>query len=340
MAEFLRRPRWTPELIHTGQHSSPEMSDQFFCDLEIPHPNVHLGLSGGTPTYQTAQILLKLEPVLAQVLPDLLLVVGDVTSTLAAALAAVRNGIRVAHVEAGLRSFDPSMPEEINRVVTDHLSDFLFTTEPSGERNLRAEGIDPSRIFFVGNVMIDTLLRFRAKAAQSGVLQELGLEAGNYAVVTLHRPANVDDPGRLAALLAMLQEVATRIPVVFPVHPRTQKQLEEQKVSTDGLVLCPPKGYLDFLRLMSEARLVLTDSGGIQEETTILQVPCLTMRTNTERPVTIDQGSNCLVGIEPEAILSAALQELANARLASPKTPELWDGNASGRICDILEAKL
>lgn len=340
MASWLRRPHWTPQLVHTGQHFSPEMSDQFFRDLEIREPDVNLGAGGGTPTRQTAEILLGLEPVLADFRPDVLVVVGDVTSTVAAALAAARLGIPVAHVEAGLRSGDRTMPEEINRLVTDTLSDFLFTSEPAGERNLRAEGADPSKIFFVGNVMIDTLMRFRSRAAASNVLERLGLATRGYAVATLHRPGNVDDPDKLSGLLGMLRAVADRIPVVFAVHPRTGKRITDNGLETTGLRLCPPLGYLDFLRLMSEARLVLTDSGGIQEETTILQVPCITMRDNTERPVTIEQGTNRLAGTDPARILQAALGALDESPAAVTRVPPLWDGRASERIADILEERL
>ncbi|MCC6590943.1 MAG: UDP-N-acetylglucosamine 2-epimerase (non-hydrolyzing) [Bryobacterales bacterium] len=341
MAELLRRPTWQAQLIHTGQHYSPEMSDQFFADLQIPRPDVHLGLSGGTPTRQTADILIGLEPVLDSFRPDVLIVVGDVTSTIAGALTAVRLGLKVAHVEAGLRSRDRTMPEEINRIVTDSLSDFLFITEPSGRENLLAEGVPESRIFFVGNVMIDTLLRFRQKAAESTILDQLGLQEKGYAVATLHRPANVDDPKRLPDLIGVLTKIAAHLPVVFPVHPRTQKRIVDLGLSTAGLTLCPPQGYLDFLRLTSAARLVLTDSGGIQEETTILQVPCLTLRENTERPVTIHEGTNHLVGLDPARIYDKAAEVLNSPPPGgAPRVPKHWDGQASRRIIDILEQQL
>lgn len=340
MAEFSRRPAWTPQLVHTGQHYSPEMSDQFFQDLDIRRPDVHLGLAGGSPTRQTADILLALEPVLESFRPDVLLVVGDVTSTLAAALTAVRLGIRIAHVEAGLRSFDRTMPEEINRILTDSLSDFLFVTEPSGADNLRREGIPDARIFFTGNVMIDTLLRFRERARQSTILEQLQLSERAYAVATLHRPANVDEPARLAQLLAVLDRIAADIPVVFPLHPRTRARITELNLNPGRVRLCPPQGYLDFLRLMSDARLVLTDSGGIQEETTILQVPCLTLRENTERPVTLTEGTNHLVGLNPERIYSVARQVLAAPPPTSRQVPRFWDGQASVRIIDTLERLL
>ena len=339
MTAFRGRPSFAARLIHTGQHFSPEMSEIFFDDLELPRPDLNLGVGGGTATEQTAEAMRRLERVFLEERPDLVVVVGDVNSTLAAALAASRMGIPVAHVEAGLRSFDRRMPEEINRILTDALSDFLFVTEPSGVSNLLAEGVPREKIHFTGNVMIDTLLRFRGKAARSGILSELGLSRGSYAVVTLHRPSNVDDPERLTDLFRILGELAGQLPVVFPVHPRTRARMDAVKLSAPGIMLTPPLGYLDFMCLMSQARMVLTDSGGIQEETTILGVPCLTLRENTERPVTIDQGTNRLVGTDPATILSAALAALrADARPS--RVPDLWDGEASLRIMKILERAL
>ncbi len=334
LREMKRRPRFEARLIHTGQHFSPEMSESFFHDLEIPEPDINLGVGGGTHTAQTAEIMRRLEPVFAEKRPDLVLVVGDVNSTMAAALVAVKMGIAVGHVEAGLRSFDRRMPEEINRLVTDAVADYLFVSEPSGEKNLRAEGVAERKIFFVGNVMIDTLERFREKAAQSAAVARLGMEANGYALVTLHRPSNVDEPARLRELVEMLGRLAQRLPVVFPVHPRTRARMEG--LNTDSLVLTPPLGYLDFLKLMMEARLVLTDSGGIQEETTVLGVPCLTLRENTERPVTIEQGTNRLVGSNLEEAFEATQQALDCPRRQGPP-PELWDGKTSNRILDVLE---
>jgi UDP-N-acetylglucosamine 2-epimerase (non-hydrolysing) len=335
--ELRQRPCFCSRLVHTGQHFSPDMSDRFFADLELPQPDANLCAGGGSQTQQTAQIMVALEGEFEENRPDLLLVVGDVNSTLAAALVAAKLEIPIAHVEAGLRSFDRRMPEEINRVVTDALADYLFVTEPSGVRNLLAEGIPHGRIHLVGNVMIDTLLRFRSKAAQSDVLSRLGIAPGRYAVSTLHRPSNVDDPAKLNSLLCMLNELSRRIPVVFPVHPRTRQRIQVDDFSQSHLILTAPLSYLDFLRLMSEARLVLTDSGGIQEETAILQVPCLTLRENTERPVTLECGTNKLVGVDPACILRAA-----NAALEEPpgrsRIPELWDGKAAGRILDLLES--
>lgn len=339
LAEFRRRPRFQPALIHTGQHFSPEMSGSFFSDLEIPPPDVNLEVGGGSHARQTAEVMLRLEPVLAKTRPDALVVVGDVNSTVAAALVAAKLGIRVAHVEAGLRSFDRTMPEEINRLVTDAISDYLFATEASGVRNLLAEGVPREKVFLVGNVMIDSLLRFREKARASDVLLRLCLEERNYAVATLHRPSNVDDPARLAQLVAMLAELSQRLPVVFPVHPRTRERMERTPECNGRLLLTPPMPYLDFLRLIADARIVLTDSGGIQEETTVLQVPCLTLRDNTERPVTVEQGTNRLVGTDAKRAFEAAIEAL-NAPPERKPAPELWDGRASERIADTLEQVL
>jgi UDP-N-acetylglucosamine 2-epimerase (non-hydrolysing) len=326
-------------LIHTGQHYSADMSQTFFEQLELPEPHVNLGVGGGSQTQQTAGVMSQLEPLLVERRPALALVVGDVNSTVATALVAAKLGIPIAHVEAGLRSFDRQMPEEINRVVTDVLSDYLFASEPSGVENLRREGVPDSRVFLVGNVMIDTLLRFREKARQSRILAEMALEPGKYAVATLHRPSNVDDPVPLQGLLTMLQSVSVRLPVIFPVHPRTRKMIDSSGLNADGIRFCPPLGYLDFMQLLSEARLVLTDSGGIQEETTILRVPCLTLRENTERPATIEQGTNKLVGVEPSRILECVWEELDHP-LSHGRVPDLWDGKASERILDVLEAAL
>ena len=336
LEEARRRSKFQCRLIHTGQHYSPEMSGAFFDELGIPEPDVNLEIGSGSHTAQAAGIMLRLETELNERRPDLVLVVGDVNSTMAAALVASKLGIPLAHVEAGLRSFDRRMPEETNRLVTDVLSDYLFASEPSGVANLLAEGIPKEKIFFVGNVMIDTLMKFRGEAAQTGVLDRLKVESGHYAVATLHRPSNVDDMEHLASLVSMLTELSCHLPVVFPVHPRTRRRMEDAGLTEGGLILTEPLGYLEFLRLTSEARLVLTDSGGIQEETTILRVACLTMRDNTERPITIQQGTNRLVGTEPQKILQAALDTLDTPpRSLAP--PEFWDGKASARILDVLE---
>lgn len=338
LAEFRRRSRFQPTLIHTGQHFSPEMSAWLLDELGIGEPDLNLAVGSASATSQTAQIMVRLEETFNASRPDLILVVGDVNSTLAAAVTGAQLRIPIAHVEAGLRSFDRTMPEEINRIVTDTLSDFLFVTEPSGVDNLTNEGIPASRIAHVGNVMIDTLLASRPRAARSDVLSRLGLQPRRFAVATLHRPANVDDPARLAALFGVLRSVASRMPVVFPVHPRTRQRLEAEGIGHDGLILCPPQGYLDFLCLMDNARLLLTDSGGIQEETTVLGVPCLTLRLNTERPITITHGTNRLIGVDPESILAAAAESLDAPMPVAPTIP-LWDGRASARIADFLESR-
>jgi UDP-N-acetylglucosamine 2-epimerase (non-hydrolysing) len=334
--ELRGRPHFSARLVHTGQHFSADMSDSFFEDLELPRPDANLGAGGGSHTQQTAQIMVALESELSANRPDLLLIVGDVNSTLAAALVGAKMEIPIAHVEAGLRSFDRRMPEEINRIVTDVLAEYLFVTEPSGVQNLLAEGVPERKIHLVGNVMIDTLMRFRAKAAASDILDRLEIVPGQYAVVTLHRPSNVDDAEKLSGYLSMLAALSARIPVVFPVHPRTRQRIAADALEGSRIILTSPLSYLDFLRLMSEARLVLTDSGGIQEETTILGVRCLTMRENTERPITIEHGANKLVGTDPARILSIALDTL-ETKPEPGRIPELWDGKAAGRILDILE---
>jgi UDP-N-acetylglucosamine 2-epimerase (non-hydrolysing) len=339
LAEIRRRPSLSGRLIHTGQHSSSEMSDSFFRDLELPRPDEFLNVPPGTQTQQTAGIMVALERSFLETRPDLVIVVGDVSSTVATALVASKLSIPLAHVEAGLRSFDRSMPEEINRLVTDALADMLFVSEPSGVQNLRAEGVSEERIIFAGNVMIDTLLRFLPRARETGVLARLGVDPKSYVAVTLHRPANVDDPSRLRDLVKMLGKLAREVPVVFPVHPRTQQRMQDFGLEAPGLIITPPLPYLEFLCLMSEARLMVTDSGGIQEETTILGVPCLTARENTERPITIEMGTNRLVGVEPENILRA-INKALETQLTEFRTPELWDGKAGTRIVDVIERRL
>jgi UDP-N-acetylglucosamine 2-epimerase (non-hydrolysing) len=339
MAQMSRSATLRARLIHTGQHFSAEMSDAFFRDLALPQPDEYLSVKPGTQTEQTAAILCALEQSFGRERPDLVVVVGDVTSTLAATLVAAKMEIPIAHVEAGLRSFDRRMPEEINRMVTDTLSDFLFVSEPSGVRNLKNEGIAEHKIFFVGNVMIDSLLRFRDQAMQSEILGKLGVAPGSYILATLHRPSNVDDPAHLHAMAEVLNDLSSRQPVVFPVHPRTQQRLRENGSIRSSLILTPPLGYLDFVRLMADARLVLTDSGGIQEETTILTVPCLTLRENTERPVTVEVGTNRLVGTDPATVYAAAMEAL-DCPAKTGRVPELWDGQASARIVEVLERGL
>ena len=330
-----RTPGFVTQLLHTGQHFSPEMSQTFFDELELPRPDLNLNVGGGSHTVQTAEIMKALEIAIAERRPQLILVVGDVNSTMAAALVGAKMGVPIAHVESGLRSFDRTMPEEVNRIVTDALSDYLFVSERSGVTNLLAEGVDRKKIFLVGNVMIDTLLRFREKAARSTILETLGLAERGYAVATLHRPSNVDEPEKLAQMMGLLEKIAGRLPVVFPVHPRTRGRIEAAGITSDGVLLTPPLGYLDFLRLVSGSRLVLTDSGGIQEETTVLGVPCLTMRENTERPVTIDVGTNLLVGTQPDRILAAAYGVL-DGKPRKTAIPEYWDGKTGERIARIL----
>jgi UDP-N-acetylglucosamine 2-epimerase (non-hydrolysing) len=321
-------------LVHTGQHYDVKMSDVFFRDLGMPDPDVHLGVGSGSHAQQTARVMLEIEPVLAREKPDVVVVAGDVNSTLAVALVAAKMGFAVAHVEAGLRSRDWAMPEEINRVLADRLSDLLFTPSRDANENLRAEGIGASRVHFVGNVMIDSLQAALPRARESRIHERLELSRKGYALATLHRPANVDDPAALSRHLSALAEVAAQVPVVFPIHPRTRTRLPAG-FKAPGLKLVEPLGYLDFLALTADARLVMTDSGGLQEETTALGVPCLTMRENTERPVTIDVGTNQLVGSDPAKALAAARVVLAG-RAKQGRIPELWDGRAAERAAEIL----
>jgi UDP-N-acetylglucosamine 2-epimerase (non-hydrolysing) len=328
-----------PILVHTGQHYDEKLSDIFFRQMGIPTPNVNLGVGSGSHAFQTAEVLKRIEPVLMEYKPDVVVVVGDVNSTIATALAAVKLGIQVAHVEAGLRSFDRSMPEEINRLLTDALSSHLFVTEEDAIENLLREGRPREAIHFVGNVMIDSLQHFLPIAQQSRIGDDLGLKNDQgwvrFAVLTLHRPSNVDALEKLTDLLSAIDSVAKEVPVIFPVHPRTKQRLSEAGITHDpNLRLIPPAGYLDFLCLLSKAALVLTDSGGIQEETTALGVPCLTLRENTERPITITEGTNLLVGTDPVSIVAAAKRSLAGGKTG--RTPRLWDGHAAKRIVDIL----
>jgi UDP-N-acetylglucosamine 2-epimerase (non-hydrolysing) len=329
-----RRPGVRLVTVHTGQHRDPALSEAFFADLDLDQPEVRLEIAPAAPLARLAAMLAALEPALRAQEPDLVMVMGDVDSTLAGALAASRLGIRLAHVEAGLRSFDPTMPEEVNRRLTDALADDLFVSEESGVRNLAREGVPAERVHLVGNVMIDTLLRFRDRSARSSVLERLGLASGGYAVLTLHRPATVDRPERLGPLLRALAALAADLPIAFPVHPRTRPRLPAG-CETDGLRLLDPLGYLDFIRLISGARLVLTDSGGVQEETTMLAVPCLTLRDRTERPATVEEGTNRVVGTRPEAVLEAC-RETLRAGPPAPRRPGLWDGRAAERVAGVL----
>jgi UDP-N-acetylglucosamine 2-epimerase (non-hydrolysing) len=359
-------------LVHTGQHYDDLMSGSFFSDLQLPRPDVHLGVGSGSHAVQTAEIMKKFEEVLLGEKPDVVVVVGDVNSTLACALVAAKicfdsAGSRpsIVHVEAGLRSFDRSMPEEINRILTDQVSDLLFVTEESGLQNLRGEGISPDRIHFVGNTMIDSLLVYKEKAEASTILEELGLRTqtgkngtgdsiNRYALLTLHRPTNVDNRDAFLKILAGLEELATDCPIIFPVHPRTQRRIKEfglephirvngTKNKGDardsgnrchGIILTDPLGYLDFLCLMKHATLVVTDSGGIQEETTCLGIPCVTVRENTERPVTVEIGTNTIAGTKKESINDAIRRQ--TGRKTSGGVPKKWDGQAATRIVDVL----
>lgn len=338
MRELGGRPGVRTFLVNTGQHYDARMSTLFFEELGIPRPDADLEVGSGSHAVQTAEVMRRFEPVVRDRRPDAVLVVGDVNSTLACALTAAKLGVPVAHVEAGLRSFDRAMPEEINRVLTDAISDWLFVSERSGVENLRREGVPDGRVHLVGNVMIDTLLACRDRAERSTILEDLRLLDRGYAVVTLHRPANVDDPATLGRLVGVLGRLAGELPVVFPVHPRTRAALGGVlQGPASGIVAIDPLGYLDFLKLTAHARLVLTDSGGIQEETTVLNVPCLTLRENTERPATVDEGTNVLVGMDPTRILAAAWRAIA-APPGPARTPELWDGRAAGRVVDALTA--
>jgi len=326
-------------LVHTGQHYTDNMSKAFFEELDIPAPDINLEVGSGSHAQQTAEIMKLFEPVVLKHKPDAVLVVGDVNSTVACALVAAKLGVKVVHVEAGLRSFDRTMPEEINRILTDTISDLLFVSEPSGLKNLKAEGIDGTKVHFVGNVMIDTLEHYRQKAATSRILEELGLKPREYVVVTLHRPSNVDQRRALTNILDGLAEIQKEIKVVFPMHPRTYKNLISSGLmkrlqDLPNILIVKPLGYLDFLKLMSESKLVITDSGGIQEETTILGIPCLTVREDTERPVTLTMGTNMLVGTNTNRILRGYRESLS---MTKPDTrPKLWDGKASERIVNVL----
>lgn len=335
-------------LVHTGQHYDAAMNDRLFADLELPHPDVNLGVGSGSHAAQTAEVMKRFEPVLDTYGARAVLVVGDVNSTLACALVAAKREVPVVHVEAGLRSYDRRMPEEINRVLTDQISDILYTTERSAHDNLAREGIAAERAVFVGNVMIDSLLANLPKAPPATeLLRAAGYVAerlaGGYGVVTLHRPSNVDHAATLGGLIDALRTVSARLPLVFALHPRTRNNLErfgmQDKLDAPGFVILPPQGYLEMLGLMAGATLVLTDSGGIQEETTALGVPCLTIRENTERPITVEQGTNTLVGVDPAALRAAAWEALAGGGKRG-RVPEYWDGRAAERIAAHLAAWL
>ncbi len=328
------------KLVHTGQHYDFKMSDVFFTDLRMPVPDVHLGVGSGSHAEQTAKVLVGFEKVCLDEKPDLVVVAGDVNSTMACAIDCAKLRIPCAHVEAGLRSFDMEMPEEVNRIITDRLCDILLTPSPDADENLRREGTSDSRIFRVGNVMIDTLREHLPVARAVRSPENIGVEPGTYAVLTLHRPSNVDVPAVLENILGAIDEIQRRLPVVFPIHPRTRKRLEDfgfgaRAAGMRGLRLCDPLGYLEFLGLTSQARLVLTDSGGLQEETTALGIPCLTLRENTERPITTQEGTNTLVGVDPSRIVLEAGRALSGRGKAG-RIPALWDGKASERIAEVF----
>lgn len=329
-----RLPEGRHALVHTGQHYDRMMSAVFLEELGVPAPDHMLEVGSGSHAEQTARVMERLEPVLAEERPDLVVVPGDVNSTMAAALTAAKMGIPVAHIESGLRSFDRTMPEELNRVLTDHLSDHLFIHSPEANDNLHAEGIPAERVHLVGNTMIDTLVALEGRFRAAGAASKLGVEPGSYVLVTLHRPALVDGP-LLPKTIAELAGLAREMPVVFPVHPRTRSMMEGVEPDHPGLLLSEPLGYVDFLSLLADAGAVLTDSGGIQEETTYLGIPCFTLRDNTERPITLTAGTNHLLGLDP-ATISTIPSALASSSERPVEPPPLWDGRASERIAEIV----
>ena len=335
---FAKLPDFAPALVHTGQHYDEQMSGQFFPDLGLPAPLYNLEVGSGSHAQQTAEIMKRFEPVVLQEKPDAVLVVGDVNSTAACALVAKKLNVNVIHVEAGLRSFDRSMPEEINRLVTDAISDLLLVTEESGLRNLEHEGVAPEKVRFVGNLMIDSLYYQLERSKGSSVLDDLGVRGKRFGLITLHRPANVDEPSQLRQLLRALQEIASDdLPLFFPVHPRTRARLQDQPLAA-CLHLLQPLGYTDFVSLMSHAAVVFTDSGGVQEETTALGVPCLTLRNNTERPITIQEGTNRLAGTTYESIVRAWHEMKKN--MPTGKIPRFWDGKAADRCVEAIHSAL
>jgi UDP-N-acetylglucosamine 2-epimerase (non-hydrolysing) len=353
VSEELRAKNISHVLIHTGQHYDYTMSKLFFEDLALPKPDIDLGIGSSTHAKQTGDIMMRLEPVLRRENPSLVLVVGDVNSTMAAAITAAKLGIPVAHVEAGLRSFDRTMPEEINRIVTDSIANYHFTTEDSANENLRREGFSES-IFFVGNTMIDTLLKHVDRAKRSSILQRLGMNGHEYGIVTLHRPSNVDRKENIQTILEALNVIAQDLPLIFPIHPRTRERIRDFSLNHlvnnlpsppfgkgekwgfgKSVFIIEPLGYLDFLKLMKDAKIVFTDSGGIQEETTVLGIPCITLRENTERPVTVTSGTNVIVGADKEKIINEARKRL-NSHSTSFSIPPLWDGKAAKRIVDVI----
>ena len=338
---FQAFPGITSKIVHTGQHYDEKMSDIFFNQLEIPRPDYNLGIGGGSHTQQSARIMLEFEKVAEAEKPDLVVVVGDVNSTIACTLVAAKMNIPVAHVEAGLRSGDRSMPEEINRILTDSIADYLFVTEMAGMVNLAKEGIPDERVFFVGNVMIDSLVFYQKKASETRATESFGFCSKGFVLMTMHRPSNVDTTEGLEAILNIIEQATTRLPVLFPIHPRTRNNLEKSGLAKRAahiplLTLAEPQGYLEFLNLMTNAALTITDSGGIQEETTYLQVPCLTFRSTTERPVTVELGTNqLLVDLNPETVHEKGL-EILEGKAKKGVIPPLWDGHAAERIAAII----
>jgi UDP-N-acetylglucosamine 2-epimerase (non-hydrolysing) len=337
--EFLKySSRFEHFICHTGQHFDWNMSSVFFKELKLPEPHFYLGVGSGSHAQQTAEIMIEFEKVMIQEEPDLVIVVGDVNSTLACSITSVKLNTKVAHVEAGLRSFDNTMPEEINRKITDAVADYLFVSEPSGLKNLKAEGVSDSGVFYVGNIMIDTLISCLPTVEQSSILEKLRLNGGDYILITFHRPSNVDHKEGLSKLIIFLNHLAKDIPIVFPIHPRTRGKLEKfgltEKLS-GNILLTDPIGYIDFIALEKNARLVITDSGGIQEETTYLAIPCITVRKNTERPITVDVGTNILGGTDFAKIKLYA-DEILSGKIKKGQIPEFWDGHVAQRIVGIL----
>jgi len=342
MREFKKYPDIEAKLIHTGQHYNENMSSYFFRDLEIPEPNYSLGVGSASHSIQTAKIMIEFEKVCLKEKPDMVIVVGDVNSTIASALVATKLNIKVAHIEAGLRSFDRGMPEEINRVVTDAISDYLFVTEKSGIENLKKEGIPDKKIFFTGNVMIDTLVYCLPKIEQSSILEKLSLKKSDYILMTFHRPSNVDSISFMSSLAKFLNKISGKRKIIFPIHPRTQANLNKfnlvQKINKN-IITTEPLGYIDFLALTKNAELIITDSGGIQEESTYLGVQCITVRNNTERPITVQVGTNHLVGTDFNKI-EGTVYEIIDGKKKKANIPELWDGKASERVVQIILNKL
>lgn len=339
----LVKEEWaTPVIVHTGQHYDLNMSDAFFRDLGLPEPHIHLNVGSGTHAEQTGRVLIEYEKILFEKKPDFVIVVGDVNSTVAAALAAVKLGMKVAHLEAGLRSFDRTMPEEINRIITDSISDILWTPSPDGDENLLKEGIPPEKIQRVGNIMIDALEMMRGRIEKESTYLQFGLKQGEYGLVTLHRPANVDDPVHLKRICQVINKIMEKTKLVFPVHPRTRKNLDafgllKELQSNTNLRLTEPISYVPFMNLVFNCRFVLTDSGGIQEETTYLGIPCLTLRPNTERPITVTQGTNKLCNLND---IDAHVKNILEKKNQETTVPELWDGHTAERICKAIERYL